>query len=150
MRIRDFRPSGVWAPTRAPSGGLRARSAHQKRPSLDSSPHRDYSSAWQRAVVHVSQSSTPVRGGPAAWRTTHARASRPLTFDMTETFECSLPVLARLLSDADVSEFVLYDSYVYVLYVYTHSFLGPVTGHLGHLPRSGFVPGPPLARLVGT
>ena len=29
-------------------------------------------------------------------------------------------MLARLLSDADVSEFVLYDSYVYVLYVYTH------------------------------
>ena len=35
-------------------------------------------------------------------------------------------MLARLLSDADVSEFVLYDSYVYVLHVYTHSFLGPV------------------------
>ena len=29
---------GVWAPTRAPSGGLRARSAHQKRPSLEAKP----------------------------------------------------------------------------------------------------------------
>jgi len=55
---------GVWAPTRAPSGGLRARSAHQKRPS----PHRGWplkrvAARWSAYRSLVSQCAVARRPG---------------------------------------------------------------------------------------